>query len=274
MKIKPINPKYPTVVTDCDEWLKQKNPRCTKVFIRTYHNDDVVKSFLQDFYNDAFAYILHDADKHDDGTPKEPHIHILCTFSCQVSLTAIAKHFQGQNTLVQNPYSLPTAFRYLTHTGFEGKTPYNVENIVSYNSNKLALTEQERKLQRNTCLVEDIENGKSHRELAMLYGADYIKNYNRYHEFVAVMKAEEELKEIGQFEADYRDFSVFRMLGLDYHDYCKETNKYLAKMLYDKLIDCDECITYEDIRNMMWEVYRLDPQRRNAYIRREMNNDE
>lgn len=273
MKVKPINPKYLTVVTDCDEWLKQKNPRCTKVFIRTYHNEEVVKAFLQDFYNDAFAYIVHDADKNDDGTPKETHIHLLCVFSCQVSLTAIAKHFQGQNTLVQNPYSLPTAYRYLTHTGFEGKTPYDVNCIVSYNATKLALTEQERKQQRNTSLIEDIENGKSHRELAMLYGADYIKNYNRYHEFVSIMRLEEEKAEMEKFEVDYKDFSVFDMLGLDYHEYCKETNKYLAKLLFDFISNSDECITYDDIRNKVWEVYRLDPQRRNAYIRREMNND-
>lgn len=182
----PIKNKYPEVVTDCKSWKEgeQKNPRGMQFFIRTYHGEDVIKAFLQSVYVEAFSYIYHDKDTNPDGKPKEPHYHLLVKTSAQVSLTAITKAFQGQQTFVQLPYSLPHAYRYLVHADNPDKYQYPAEDRVEHNAKALQLTAEEQAEDKNRAFLEDLENQVPRRQMAIKYGRDYMKNVNRYEEFV------------------------------------------------------------------------------------------
>lgn len=186
----PIKAKYPEVVTDCKSWKEgeQKNPRGMLFFIRTYHCEDVIKAFLGSVYVDAYSYIYHDEDTYPDGKPKEPHYHLLVKLSAQVSLTAIVKAFQGQQTYVQLPYSLPHAYRYLVHADNPDKHQYPADERVEYNAKSLQLTAEEQAEDKNRAFLEDLENKLPRRDMAIKYGRDYMKNVERYEQFAGYVE--------------------------------------------------------------------------------------
>lgn len=265
----PIKAKHPEVVTDCKSWKEgeQKNPRGMQFFIRTYHGEDVIKAFLGSVYVDAYSYIYHDKDTYPDGKPKEPHYHLLVKLSAQVSLTAIVKAFQGQQTYVQLPYSLPHAYRYLVHADNPDKHQYPAEERVEYKAKSLQLTSEELAEDKNKSFVEDLENNLPMRELAIKYGRDYMKNSKKYSDFISDMHGDEATRELEAIESDIRDSSIFELLGLDYGKYCIQRNGELLVFLADKLGNCDRPCTWDLLRDFLVEFQRDEKPRRNSYIR-------
>lgn len=266
----PIGKKEYLVYTDEQSWIDKikakTNPRTRSAFIRTFHDVECVKTFLQNTAVEGFAYIVHDKDTFDDGTPKETHIHLLVKFSADVSLTWIAKGFQGQTTLVQKPYSLPTAYRYLTHTGFDDKYQYPCENIVEFNSKILSLSNAEQKDDDNAQRLHDYET-LSLRENALKYGQNYIINHRRIETFIADMKADDEERELMQYETAWGDFATFDVLGVDPTEYFIQHNKELLSYLTREINDMITPVCFSTLRSLLIEFMRKEKQSREAYLK-------
>lgn len=86
-----------------------------------------------------YAYIVHDKDVRDDGTPKEPHIHCMIRFTGAVPTSAIlarAKSITGNETTVtisqlERCKKWKSAIAYLTHENVQGKHVYERTEIIS-----------------------------------------------------------------------------------------------------------------------------------------------
>lgn len=176
-----------------DQYKESKYTRFTSLFIRTYSDVSEVKAILQCVEPTSWAYILHDRDIKEDGTPKEPHIHLLLYVKEQVSLIPFIKGF-GQNTLIQVCKNRPLAFQYLVHKNDPDKTQYSPSEVVEYQSepfSAVGASPFELKEQRNEMLFRDLET-LTPRELAYKYGRDYMLHADKYHAFVRNVRYDEE----------------------------------------------------------------------------------
>lgn len=135
----------------------------------------------------GYAYILHDKDNKADGTPKEAHYHILCTFTANITASALAKRLTcvSGNTLISTVHDKGKAYEYLTHKNNPDKAQYPDCAIVKshdsyYVPPKLKADD---KADETSQMIDDIINGKPLREMARKYGRDYMRNRRHYEEF-------------------------------------------------------------------------------------------
>lgn len=134
-----------------------------------------------------YAYILHDRDD------CEPHRHVLLVFRSQRTLSAIRKDIASeQNTNGQKMRDICAAYRYLTHEEKSDKQLYQDSDIVcddvSFWQN---LKEDDSEDYDTDHMLDDIICGKSFRELARLYGRDFMKNHRSYTEFAEIVYKQE-----------------------------------------------------------------------------------
>lgn len=83
---------------------------------------------------DEYAYILHDRDVKDDGTPKESHIHFLLVLRRSRRLSDIQscmKKTLDGNVMLQPCHSVSDSYGYLTHDNDDNKVQYDESDIVS-----------------------------------------------------------------------------------------------------------------------------------------------
>lgn len=186
-------------LTDTPEWVEAldngRDVKTRTLFLRTYHGLDVVRDFLTQTDPEAWAYIEHTEDTREDGTPKEPHIHLLIKFGFDCRLTYISKHFKGQQTLIQKPNSLKAAHEYLYHKNHPSKHQYDPADVVSFMAEKLTKTVRELKEDSNEQFLKDLVNLKN-RELAVKYGRDLMKNYYKYKDFAELIQRDDKLDAI------------------------------------------------------------------------------
>lgn len=145
-----------------------------------------------------WCYIKHDKDKNEDGTPKVTHYHILARFPTERSLNSCRKLQLGtQNLLGKQIRKLQDQMKltaYLTHETEAcrkaGKYIYSLYDVV-YKANdnyweKQFDKEADKENQKasnedflNDLLAEEF----SLREMALKYGRDFIKNFDKYMKF-------------------------------------------------------------------------------------------
>lgn len=145
-----------------------------------------------------YAYILHDRDVNlYTGELKEPHYHIVMCFSNPRSISGLLKEFQKYAT--QNVFidacnnGVGCSYLYLMHKSkkaiAEGKTPYDIEKIINddigFWSRKMteACEETENSFSNEKFLVDLLSMKEI--QMALVYGRDYIKNYDKYSKFKA-----------------------------------------------------------------------------------------
>lgn len=86
-----------------------------------------------------YAFIVHDKDFKEDGTPKEPHIHLMIRFKYPVPtdniLARCKKLFENETTVtisqLEKIKKWNSAVAYLTHENVTGKHIYNRDEIIS-----------------------------------------------------------------------------------------------------------------------------------------------
>lgn len=101
-------------------------------FVETYHSEDVIIKVLEEHKDSIlhYAYIYHDKDKKEDGTPKEPHWHILLRLKSSRTLHAVQGWFDRHieevaNTRNPEPCaSIGLSYGYLTHKHHSAKAQY------------------------------------------------------------------------------------------------------------------------------------------------------
>ena len=142
-----------------------------------------------------YAWIVHDKDIKEDGSPKRPHIHCMIRFNGPVPTEAIlarVRAITGKDGVVkeehlQKCYAWKKAVAYLTHENVTGKHIYPREDIVS-----------------NYAFEKDIEDAlsdKIRREKLFAGIADgSIKEYNIYEHCTVVEYAEWQGKIKSAFE--------------------------------------------------------------------------
>lgn len=94
-----------------------------------YSCDDVLRN-AQKFF-DHWAYILHDKDYNEDGTPKKSHYHFYGRKDKNWTPKGICYQLSIPENALSNVHSWKGAIRYLTHIDFAEKQPYPKESIVS-----------------------------------------------------------------------------------------------------------------------------------------------
>lgn len=171
--------------------------------------------------SEHYAYVLHDKDILDDGSPKEPHYHLLLIFKDAKTPSALLKRTNipnlTENTTVmyERILSRQRAFLYLTHKTDDAKHKYQYsldsvkcDDLNYWYNGRVDHTEE------NQQFIHDLQT-LSNYELATRYGRDYIKNFNRYRDFVT------------QLELD------------DYHQSVNEKNKQLLESLSEYATETD-----------------------------------
>ena len=136
----------------------------------------------------AYAYIEHDRDLNEDGTPKPRHIHLLLRTVNSRTVDDIRNWFRGftddkgmpVNTLGQEMHDIGSSFEYLTHDTeaaiTEGKFRYDPADIISNDVEYFKGT-SERDEDNISLAVMDLCNGIPLREVALKYGRDFIIHY-------------------------------------------------------------------------------------------------
>lgn len=174
------------------------------LFVRTYAPEEEVQAYLRSQDNlDEWAYIVHDKDVLPDGTPKQPHIHVLLYRKNGFALTKMIKIFT-HNTLVQVIRNRLSCYRYLTHKDNPEKYAYDDSKIREYHvggQDTFKVTRQESREQSNKQMLYDIQQ-LSRRQMGEKYGRDYMLNFRRYEDFASVVSYEDMNNEIDDLARD------------------------------------------------------------------------
>lgn len=78
-----------------------------------------------------YAYILHDKDTLEDGTPKKPHYHFYVEFPNPRSFSSIANDLSVASNFISKVYDKKGILQYLTHSNQPDKFRYDDDLIVS-----------------------------------------------------------------------------------------------------------------------------------------------
>ena len=109
------------------KWFLEVNPEA-KCFKQ-------VLSILEEQNNAVYAFILHDKDIYEDGTPKLPHYHIYLKYKNARDFETIQNHFQGAH--IEQANDEKSCIQYLTHKNDENKYQYNPEEVKTNEPNLL-----------------------------------------------------------------------------------------------------------------------------------------
>lgn len=151
-----------------------------------------------------WCYIKHDKDKNDDGTPKVTHYHILARFPTERSLNSCRKLQLGtQNLLGKQMRKLQDQMKltaYLTHDTEAcrkaKKHVYNIEDVVFKPNDNYwekqfdkEADQANQKASNEDFLNDLLAENFSLREMAVKYGRDFIKNFDKYMRFRSLFTA-------------------------------------------------------------------------------------
>lgn len=82
------------------------------------------------FLNPPFyAFIKHDKDMEEDGTPKASHYHLVIKYKRDRDFASVQKDFPGAH--IEKAKSTSSAVQYLTHQNKPDKAQYPCENIIT-----------------------------------------------------------------------------------------------------------------------------------------------
>lgn len=104
--------------------------KSTRHFVETYHSEEVINKVIDEHKSSIlhYAYIFHDKDVKEDGSPKVPHFHIVFKLTSTRTLKSVQGWFDkysGANT--RNPEvcaSIGLSYAYLMHKFNPEKVSY------------------------------------------------------------------------------------------------------------------------------------------------------
>lgn len=169
---------------------KQQPPR-TRYFSCIVYADpaDIENDIILHEVFRSLAYIMHDKDTKEDGTPKEVHWHVLGVTPEKHTAHSISyalAHFPS-NVLVEACMNRARAWDYLIHKNDADKHQYSKQDIVYEAEAKRCFHGLHAD---NAEFLDDLAS-LSMRDLAKTYGRDYMKNFRAYNDFMQTMNAEE-----------------------------------------------------------------------------------
>ena len=152
------------------------------------YDEEGLSNFVKDNNSvvDEYAYILHDRDVKEDGSPKEPHYHFLFVLHRSRRLadiqSAMKKTLQG-NVLLQPCRSVSDSYGYLTHENDDCKVHYDESSIVSSADSSFWKADTSSNDCDKSCdtimsAYLDLLNSMPLTDCAKKYGRDFIIHYN------------------------------------------------------------------------------------------------
>ena len=133
-----------------------------------------------------YAYILHDRDVKDDGTPKEPHYHFLLVLHRSRRLADIQSYMKNSllgTVMLQPCHSVSASYGYLIHENEESKVAYDESSIVSSADCSYWKADTSTNVRGKSCDIImsaylDLLKSMPLIECAKKYGRDFIIHYN------------------------------------------------------------------------------------------------
>lgn len=152
------------------------------------YDSEGLANFVKDNNNvvDEYAYILHDRDVKEDGTPKESHYHFIFVLRRSRRLSDIQscmkKTLQG-NVMLQPCHSVSDSYGYLTHEDEDDKAKYDESDIVSSADKSYWKPDKSSNDSETSCDIImssylDLLNSMPLTDCARKYGRDFIIHYN------------------------------------------------------------------------------------------------
>lgn len=164
----------------------------------TYLNEMQLKVVLMYRTNQirSWAYAYHDKDTKEDGTPKEPHFHILLVTHSAHTLSAIRRWFgdyydeNGEiTTTAQICQDIYDSYKYLWHgtkqAREQGKYLYDKSIVKVDDKQRVFQASEEAEFDTITLAAEALINGVSVRELGKRYGRDFILHYGAIRQYAS-----------------------------------------------------------------------------------------
>ena len=186
---------------------KPSPPKKTRQFACiSYLSEEQIHYCLQKKvqYIRHWAYILHDKDVKDDGSPKEPHYHILLWTYSPCNINTVRKWFSIEdagNTLAQAVLSADDVVDYLTHDGSPDKYQYPESAVVS---DDWEWFKRSANTEPSIQCLEDLLSGVSLYELARTYGREFIINSSKYIDLAHAIQGQRSREWEKDFEGDER----------------------------------------------------------------------
>lgn len=117
---------------------------------------------LESGYVKNWAWILHDKDKLTDGSPKAPHIHLMCAWAKPTKDSVIANRFGIRSNQIENiKGTWADALDYLTHANAPTKYQYDESEVHSnFDWAEAAKESNSRANARIKALIERIGTGE------------------------------------------------------------------------------------------------------------------
>lgn len=216
---------------------------------------------------DKYLYILHDKDKKEDGTPKNPHRHVYLHFNNSRCFDNIAKWFGISPQFVNKIKGrFGDALEYALHKNAPEKYQYpESEAVANFDFRKAIQQNQEQKAKRQNLanIIEDIENGSIKRynitdKVSMADYVKYEKQINKAFEYNR-MRAEREVNR--QMEVIY----IYGASGTGKTTYAKMIAKKQKFEIFTSSGSNDpfdgykgqECVILDDLRGSVFPLSDL-----------------
>lgn len=167
-------------------------------FVRCYHCELQIKNIIASHNVQHYAYILHDHDLHPNGTPKEPHYHVILSLYNSNSSNAVARWFKGftdnKGLLIDNTYCEAcdrfSSFDYLTHETKDciaRKDYIYPKSFIVTDDVGFYFANRESDYDTSTNIVLDLVKGTPYLVMMKRYGKNWILNHQKYIDYVCLM---------------------------------------------------------------------------------------
>ncbi len=163
----------------------------------TYLSESQLQNALQAHYSQlrGFAYALHDKDVNKDGTPKEPHTHVVLWLYNASTIGRIRRWFRALDsdgkeitTTAQVCKDVVFAYEYLYHRNDPDKFQYSPDIITASDP---SLFEKDDPDDNAINALNDICNGVSLYDCAQRYGRDFIYHFKHMESLVTAIKIQQ-----------------------------------------------------------------------------------
>ena len=202
----------------------------------TYLNETQLQICLMQHLNQirAYAYAYHDKDTREDGTLKEPHIHLVFGTYNQCTVSAVRRWFSGYidskgmeiTTTAQVCTDIYSMYDYLTHSTKEareqGKYQYDKSIIQSNDKEGFFRASEESEFDSILLASEKLLNGAKVRDVGRIFGRDFILHYGAIRQYLNDVKRCK----------DYNK-TLFDILDWEYQNEINRLNGDKAKKLDD-----------------------------------------
>lgn len=221
-----------------------------------YLSEEQIKAGISKPAVKKWAYILHDKDTKEDGSPKEPHYHVLVWLNNNYDSKYVAQWFGVEEQYLEKIKSDVGAEEYLMHVNAPEKYQYDVSEVIAnFDITKSIQTEKRRisESARKDEIIRAIDDGKI--RAYNLHEHVTIEEYDKYKKHID-NAFQYRLKKIKGVNRNMECVYIVGESGVGKTTYAKEIasgrgfSTYISSGSNDVLDDYEgqDCIILDDLR--------------------------